>query len=522
MRIYLYFIALFLLLSLIYSPSFLNPPRSDYWTVFYFFHNLEKLPGQLKWLHILRFDPWTQIRFQPLAYLLLYFKYLLFSPNFFYYHLLNFIIYYISLLLLYKLAVSFCKDKILVVGFITILAFLFSHFDIVSWTLHFYIIFGFSSFLLGFIIYIKYLQSKKNVLLSLVGLSFLIGMLCYEPYFFWPLGLFILTSGVTNKNSLFRKREKLGICLAVVGVVYTFYILIFLFSRTIHTYDRSLLSIDEILSLDRSISVLGVVLFNILYNGILVNAFPLIATPTRVIPESGNINLGGFLISYFTQMGDRAIENIAILGAVLLLLIILFIFWRLWKKGDFEKVRILTFYIFLMTSQLFILFYFRTFTNTFVFSLSQFRYQYISNAFVILALLLVIDGFIGKSGRRKAILFVILSMSLVPNIYLVYTHNLFINKEMRPLRKMLLNIKAGIKNGQISSRYRLYIDDELPKKLPLLCWNREMGKLFMKGTYQWLFPKENINYFAFQKGQATWTLNGELDIVRVKNDLSDN
>lgn len=72
--IIIYFIALFFLLTLVYYPSFNNPPRSDYWSAFSFFHLVNDSPSPPSRLHILTYDPWSHGTYRPFCAFLLGFN----------------------------------------------------------------------------------------------------------------------------------------------------------------------------------------------------------------------------------------------------------------------------------------------------------------------------------------------------------------------------------------------------------------------------------------------------------------
>lgn len=499
----IYFFLIFVLLAVIYFPSFFDPPRSDYWAAFYFFHNLNFYPGVYKWLHILNYDPFTQVRFQPFAYLLMYLQHLIFGSNFFYYHVVNFLLYYINIILLYRLAIFFCKSKILIVIYLSIFAFLFSHFDIVSWSYHFYILLGFCLFLLGFILYIKYLDCCRKNVLFFVSILFLSGMLCYESFALWPFGIIILSYIDRIKSKQELKKNKIAASyLSVIGIVYFLYIMFFFFTRIIRTYGNSYLPLDAFFSF-RPI-VIFATFFNILYNGILVNLLPIIAFPARIAKECGNcgnMELGGFIDKY-------AIEKVVFIGGgVFIIMFLLMISYLFWKK-HFTTLKVVIFLFFLLFSEFFVLLYCKLLTNNIAYSIQQFRYQYIPNALLILIILFLSEGLLKLSQRKKIIVGIILSAVFILNISLTRYYVLYISKELAPLKNMLSDIKFGIKNGKINIENKLYIEDNITQRLPYLSWNEEMGKRFMKGTYQWLFNKKEIKYFSCTTEDAKWVING--------------
>ncbi len=507
----IYFGILFISLSFVYWPSFFYPLRSDFWSTFYFFHRIDYLAVPfIKWLNILQYDPWSQVRFQPLAYSILYLERSVFGSNFTFFHIFNFLLYFVSILLLYKLATDFCKSKLLICLFTGIFAFLFSHFDIISWSYHAYIIFGFNSLFLGFIIYIDFLKTRKVLLLPIVIILFLAGMLCYESFVLWPLAVIILSYiknfAETQKNIKSRVEKYY---LPVIVIVYFLYLVFFSFSRIFKVYEVPLTLLTPLFSIQPVIFSIFSVCFNIVYNGILVNLMPLLACPLVI---DGNINLGGipgkfsYSFLYYSILICGVLFILALLGTAI----------YLFRKKYAEEIKVFFFFFFLLFSEFFIVFYFRILTNTIVFNLTQFRYLYIQNALIILLAVYLMDRFIPFFVRRKMLICIITSLVLLLNIYTIRMNGIkILSQQLVPLEKIFCNIKLGIKNGKITQVDRLYLNDTIAKKLPPLCWNREMGHLFMRGTYQWVFSEEEITCFSSFK-DAKWVVDEKDFSIRSK------
>lgn len=504
----IYFGILFILLSFVYFPSFSYPPRSDWWSTAYFFHRIDTLIDKpTKWLHFLQYDPWSDVRFQPLGYVILYFEKLIFGSSFLCFQIFNFILYYISILLLYRLAINFCKSKLLVAAFLTIFAFLFSHFDIICWSFHSYIIFGFCSLILGFTIYINFLKSGKSFLLFFVCVLFLTGMLCYETFILWPLGGIILSyiQDISGKQEV--KKSKLDRpYLLVIGIVYSSYIIIFFLIRIFRVYINEwlLVSLAPLFSIQAIVFSILATFFNIIYNGLLINLVPLFACP---LVTNENLNLGG-LVKPLVKLPDY-LNNIVLLVGSLFMGVLLWMISYLFRRKDFNALKVVLFFLFLLCSEFFILFHCRRLTNPTNFILTQFRYLYIPNAFAVLLILYLIDRFLNQSKKGKAITYSILAFILILNIYTTKRYGISVlNQQLAPLKKMVSNIKTGIKTGKITKENRLFVNNDIFKRLPSLCWNKSMGKYYMRGTYQWVFSDEEIKCFSSFK-DAKWIVNEE-------------
>ncbi len=146
-------------------------------------------------------------------------------------------------------------------------------------------------------------------------------------------------------------------------------------------------------------------------------------------------------------------------------------------------------------------------TNSAVVNLTQFRYLYVPNAIVILLILYLTDRCLGQFKKQKFIVCIFLAIVLILNIYTTRAYGISVlSKQLFPLNKMLSNIEVGLKTGQITKENRLYIQDDIVKRLPSICWNKEMGICCMRGSYQWLFSKEEIKCFSSFE-YAKWVIN---------------
>lgn len=509
----IYSIVLFIMLLTISFPSLSYPPLSDYWEMFYFFHHLSEKTGLIKWLHILNHDPWEHIRYQPLSRIFLYTFHLTFGSNFIFFNIFNFLFYFFNVLILYKFALNFSKNLTIPILFVGLFTFLFNHFDTVLWSFHIYILVGFCMFLLGFMSYIKYLKTGKTFFIFFMALFFISGMLCYESFFLWPLGIVILSSikslrteGAIKKGNIFR------MCWKVLSVLYAFYFLFYLFTRSINTYVRTSHTISDFIIYPSFIKTASLVFFNALYNNIAVNLFPLLSFPLQV---AENIYMRGPIINYIS-IEDTRFLVIFVVGVIVTVLLALF-FIYLYRKRYLEELKIIGFLLFLMLSEPYITFYCRTaLNNAFLYNCTEFRYQYIPNAFIILIIIFVIDRFLILSKTRKMIMYILLLAIFVLNIYCIRKVINIYNYHFANLNKMLFNIKTDIRNGLVNKENKLYIDKDIHDYLPHLCWNIEMGELFIyKGNYQWMFSRREVEYFAESLNEAAWSIDkSDFSIVK--------
>ena len=494
-----FFVFLFISLALLFRSSFHNPPRSDYWSAFYAFHQVAVSEESLAWMAIVNHDPWQDGTYRPLAHLILYAEYLLFSPDFFWNHIVNFAGYCCSLLLLYLLARRFGNPRFLAAAFITVFAFLFNHFDIVSWTFQIFIIVGFCACLAGIILYLDFLRTGRALILVPAGLLFLLGLFCYEGFALWPLALVVLGNG----RNLFNVRHRLSRpryqpTALLLASVYAFYLAGFVFTRSVQVGTGSLprpSAVQVLISLCAPF-------FNLVYNGLLVNIYPFLTLPLYI---SHNVAMRGLLGGWGLPLLIRLV--LAIGGVVFVLILFFLTSMRARKQRGILVIS--SFLVFLYASVLIPTVLGRIITNDLQYPLVQFRYQYVPNA--ILALLLMTS--IARLGRPrirgKFLICLVLMPILVANVFLVRSTLETIEDQLAPLRELISYIRMGIEKGVISPGARIYIDDRVTARYPRICWNREMAP-YLEGTYQWMFPVRDIGCFAFSVEDAVWITDTEL------------
>jgi hypothetical protein len=505
----MYFLIIFTILLLVYLPSFFDPLRSDYLPLFYFFHHLDDLPGAVKWLHLLNYDPLNQVNFYPLTHVIMYLEYLVFGSQSFYYHFLHFAMYCVSLILIYKLARKlFQADRLLAMMFITLFAFLFSHFDLIIWSYHIHIIFSFNLLLAGFILYLEFLKTGKMTVLILVIILFLLPLFCYLSFIFWPVGIiFLVWLDIPGKESGITWQKKKKSLFLVLGTVYSICLAVFFVTRVIGTYDRPLVNLKSIFFLRDHARAFFLVPFNAVYNGVVVNLLPFLAWPLKTCE---NIELGGWLNEHV----DEIVRFILAGGGISLPIFVVvpaYFFYR--KKRNLAKVSIFLF--FLLFSEFFVLSRLCLLINHPQYVLQQFRYQYVVNAVVILTALLILSYVLGGHRKGRIITGCVLAVILGMNMYYSVRGAAYVNSELAPLNKIVYSIKKKIASGEINSENRIYIDDKITKALSPLCWNDYMGTRYMKHTYQWMFTSEEVKYFTFSADNAKWVVDEE-NLVLIK------
>lgn len=488
-----FFAVLCLSLALLFHLSFWNPPRSDYWSVLYVFHQVAASDEPLAWFAIVNYDPWQDGTLRPLAYFLLYAEHVIFGADFFWNHFTNFVGYCCSLFLLYLLARRFGCPRMLTVVFVTVYAFLYTHFDIVSWTFHIFIIVGFCACLSAIILYLNFLKTGRTLILIPVGCLLLLGLFCYEGYALWPLGLLILGDG----QILFSDRRtspwpRYRCVIPFLIVIYFLYLVGFMLTRSavINTGSLPQPSIVQVLT--------GICapFFNLVYNGLLVNICPFLSLPLDI---ADNLEMRGLLGIWGFPLLNRLVLLIG--GYVLVIFLVTLVYLRVGKRRGLLVIS--AFLIFLYAATFIPIALGRIATNDLFFPLVQFRYQYVPNALLILLLLVIVTR-LGRPGRRGMVVTcLILLPILVSNIILVKSALETTEDQLYPLRELLSYIRLGIERGIINSKEKVYIDDKVVLKYPRLCWNQAMAQ-FLEGTYQWIFPSRDMECFAFLPEEAVW------------------
>jgi len=504
-RIGIYFIVLFTLLAGIYLPSFFNPPHVDYWEAFHIFHLVDASPAPPNLIAVVNHDPWQDGTYRPFSYLLLYLEHNIFGARFVWNHIVNFLLYCISVVLLYLLVRGLGLDKFLSAAFLGLYIFLFTHSGILTLTFHQFVIIGFSSFLLGFIIYLRWLTTARKHLLVPVGMLFLLGMFCYETFSLWPLSIIIL-------HQLHRHRapsssisaEKTGYFpeLLMLGIVYLIYFIGFWLTRTASIRSGSLPGFVP----GNAAMSLVTVFFNLLYNSIIVNLFPSLAIPCHFGDwvEMGRVTAN---IPFYSLSA-----TVICVGAGMILLIAVG-GWILWRRKKFILFFILTFLLYLYVTNFLTASMARLSLSNLNHILIQFRYQYVPNALLFLMVVAVIGRLLRPGRWGKVIISCLLLPVLIANISLSYRNVATVNRHLDPLRRLITNIRTGIYTGEINEAARLYIQPGITKYLPELCWHKGIGSK-MEGTYEWLFPEDKIGCFAFSRRDAVWIMDSPLGDYR--------
>ncbi|MBU1997192.1 MAG: hypothetical protein KKF78_08565, partial [Candidatus Omnitrophica bacterium] len=423
------------------------------------------------------------------------------GSNFMIFNILNFLMYFLSMLLIYRFILYFVEDRVMSAAFIGTCAFLFTHFDILLWSCHTYIIFGLISFLFGFINYVKFVKTKNTSFLFFVGALFLIGMWSYEAFALWPLAIIFLSSIKNFKNDSTKKKFwHAKINFIFLGMIYALYFGAYLFTRAINTYSAPTYKISSFFNLSSFVYASLKVLFNFLYNTVFVNVLPFLAFPLNV---SENIYMRGPILEFINNENGWIIFIIGTFVGIMLT--VLFIWLK--NKKYYEEMKIVGFLAFLMLSEPFVIFFFREASNPSIYSLTEFRYQYVPNIVFALVLIYAICKIMRSSKTMRKAIFALLAFVFIGNIYFSNKVISIYNSDLSNLKKVFSSVRTGIKDGLINNENNLYIDKNIHEYLPSLCWNVYMGERFIKeGNYKWLFSKKELAYFTEDINAAKWII----------------
>ncbi len=530
------FLVLFVALLAVFLPGFSNPPRSDWWALLYHFHSYRELPALERTLAVVNYDVCAHGTYRPLFHVPLYWMHLLFGADYFWFHAANFGFYCLGIFLLYRLGRALGAGRGIILAGLAVFALLFSHFDIVTWTFHIGLIAGFCLLLLGFLAYLSYIRTRRLPILLGTAAAFLAGILCYETFIPWPPAVFILLFCRKEVWPIPRFRTALRSTALTLAGLYALYAGILSFTRTRAPVEGLSGTPPDFLSPSSLSYSLAVTASGLFINGIVSNLDPLLFSPGII---RDNISRGGILIQaspvlrealarqrhgkppslaepplsiskgadldtlwWETETGINRVLGIA--GCLLILLGIAGVA-LLRKKRLPNKPLPFIFVLYLLLSGTFALYHGRMATNLPVYVLLEFRYQYVPNALLALLGILGADRLLKAFPRLRLWVYALLGIVLALNLLVLNAHLKKVNRQMAPLGTLISNIKTGIADGRVGPENRLYLDDSLPESLPHLCWNVNLAP-YMQGTYQWLFPPEQIGSFAFSPGEAAWTV----------------
>ncbi|MBI5642582.1 MAG: hypothetical protein HY954_03800 [Deltaproteobacteria bacterium] len=355
--------------AVVFYPTANNIFRGDDWLILMLFNSIEEFSLQaLK--DISFFEMFGHIRFQPLAHLLIFLRYLAFGNHIILYHALNIALHVIAGFLIFLVLKAFLKD----VQFSFIFGLLFitlpSQFDTVVWTYHIYIILGTMLVLFTIFLIHKYVETGKLIFILLSILFALVSVLLYEPAFLAPAAILFIVAGLylTKKGPL--PKRNLAIIAALIFATYVFYLGITAWGYTV-THSRHKMTLGIMATWSMFVNTLQVMAMNIweslFIKNIGVSPYVQIKDIVYVkLPEivySDTVAVVKILIALFVTSLSRVVKTHR------------YVFFTL---------------IIVAVSYIFIISIGRLVTNDMAYVPSQSRYQYFPNAMLVIAAALLL------------------------------------------------------------------------------------------------------------------------------------
>lgn len=502
----LYYLLNCLIVLALAFPCITSPPRGDWWAAFSHFYKFKGF-GSEGLRQLMDFNTFAQGRFQP-SHIFLYGIYNLFGSNFMLYNILTLLLYFVLLYLIYRLCSYFIKSALLIFLIISFFSVLSTHFDIIRWSYHCYIILGAIALFFALNIICSLVDQGKAVLFLPVSLIMLVGLFCYEPYFLWPVMFLPLTIAIKN-NEGYKKQSNKPVFLVCFSVflAYLFYILLMSNWMSSSYTELQYGALAKMIHPAMLLKTFCYSFNNLFFINFLAGLVPFLVFPLKI---SANVELGGFLFNVFflSRMFKAAL--------FILPVALLIAFFTYLARPRINKIFTASFLLMGLGS-FFILCLARMQTNDIFYVLSQPRYQFIPNLCLSMALLFLLDGIYRNAGKIvKGVLVFLLSSMLLLNIFFSWSASLEISKILAAPALMLGNINKAIKNKMVTERSRLYISPELVGDMPELCWNSQMFKIIKQGTMEYAF-KGHLDHFSFTKDKARYIIDRETyEVVSIR------
>lgn len=210
-----------------YAGGFNHPFRSDTYLAYNFFNTLSfNLKNMLK---VARFEMFGHRRIIPLSHLIMFIQYKILGTNHFLYHLFQYLLHVINSVLTYFLVKRLTRNNLAACIASLLFITFYSHFDIINWTYHTFVMLSCTSFLIAFLAIQTYFQKPKQIYLF-AGLVLLFSaMLVYESNVLLPCSgvLFFLFLFYRNKPTDFDVKKPLKFLSAGVFISYLIFLAIF-------------------------------------------------------------------------------------------------------------------------------------------------------------------------------------------------------------------------------------------------------------------------------------------------------
>lgn len=411
-----------------YTPTFTHVFRSDHWILINWFNTLDFNIKDI--ISAGFFDSFKHGRCQPLAYIILFLQYKLFGTNIFLYHLIQYTLHIINGILLFTLIKKLGVEKIYAILCSILFLTFYSHFDIIGWTFHLYIVLQTTFFLVSFIFILKYFENNKRIYIFLSSLSSFILLLIYEPAIFVPIFsiiFFILLCQRENKMKYKTNLKILSFC-NILGYIFFASILIY-----IKTSKSNLLLTDFSFFewLIRTFVSTALCIFGTLF-------YHNLGLPSQTVTTD------------IVYLGKLPITTPFFLLITFFVLVLILCFYH---KDKQTRHLILMFTVILL-SYIFIISAGRTFTNFFTYTYRQPRYSYFPNLIFSIIVALLFSKWKTLNKFKKIAIIALFSALFILNINKIHNYNKIISGQLAPIEQYIEEIenfisKQGKKNFKI-------------------------------------------------------------------------
>lgn len=362
--------------------------RSDYWLILTLFNRQEGFSLETV-KNISLFEMFGDIRFQPLAHLLMYLRHLAFGNYVVPYNLLNVVLHVTTAFLVFLMLARLLKETRVSFLFGVWFLALFSQYDTVVWTYHIYIIVGTILALVCAYLAYRYTETGSRRFLILAASAGLLSLLLYEAAVFVlaAMPLLVLAAGhATGRNPT---RKEFALAVVTVLAAYAFYAAFTAYGISLEKPSGKM-SLRDLLEPNHIFLSTKAVLANLWTSSFVKN-------------------VGVLSDVKITDIVHLSLEPEAYRKADVILKILL----GLALIGLMRPRRTSYFAVVLLAvglSYVFIIALGRLLTNDTHYLMAQPRYQYFPNAFALLALALLLAERVGQARVRRLVVPVIVAM----------------------------------------------------------------------------------------------------------------
>lgn len=384
--------------------------RSDYWLIAQLFNSFDEVTIEtLKRISL--FEIMGDPRFQPLAHLLMYLRFLVMKFNPLAFHTLNIALHTLTAFLIYLTVKELTAEKGL--AFISGLIFIVlqSHFDTVVWTYHIYIITGAALLLAAILLTRRYSVTGDRALFIYGVLLSLISLLLYEPAVAAPAvmaGLLIFNwrrdGGTAPKGTIYP-------AIFIAGAAYLVYMMVTLFGTSLTTTSHKM-GMGDLIALSNIGLAVKALFVNLWQTSFIINT-----------GMAAALKLSDIVYIRAPEDIFTPINIIKLIPAVFLLASLRMV------KGTRATVLILAA---LALSYLFIISLGRMRSNSLEYFISQPRYQYFPNA-----VLLIIGAVLLSANFKKKILKPAISAALLAIFFWNMQNTLIANNKVSEAMEFL-------------------------------------------------------------------------------------